>query len=243
MSLDPYASLIARKLVLISDLITVNNNGNLHDAAIHAETLFCEILNIIFPFQLVNNNDQKSNADTIDLRDDAAKVAFQITSTKAHQAKFRSFIEAILKKELYKTYDHFCLLFIGRVDKKYLKYRKEQEYNYEGFDIDKLIMKINQHPVIEDRRRIHEILNEFYPDIWPNAQVNTNTKLLRTTSKLYSDTALAIRRNNLLSELFTFCQQKWTNYWSPRCGKKFLSATTESLLLGYRPYLRHDKDR
>ena len=75
------------------------------------EDFFKEILNLVYKNTLRNLNDHRSNAPGLDLGDETARVAYQITS-QANTAKVNDTLRKITK-EAASAYDTFRILIIG----------------------------------------------------------------------------------------------------------------------------------
>ncbi len=74
---------ISSILAVFSEKITINSKNNILDDNIFSEYYFKDILNLIYDYNLINANDEKSNATAIDLKDDNLKIYFQVTSNKS----------------------------------------------------------------------------------------------------------------------------------------------------------------
>lgn len=75
---------ISTNLSILIYQVKLKNKANLNDINTLLETAFKEILNIIYDYNLINLNN-KYLYPAIDLGDESAKIAFQVTSEKSIQ--------------------------------------------------------------------------------------------------------------------------------------------------------------
>ena len=75
-----YIQNIADRLAYIKAQIELTNSISLYDLNIHSESFFCQLLNIIYDYKLINLNSAQRNYNSIDLADEKAKLSVQITS-------------------------------------------------------------------------------------------------------------------------------------------------------------------
>ena len=73
---------IIDELTAVSQQVKSRSGLQLFDLNRYLEDFFKDILNIVYGYKLVNLNEERSNNPGLDLGDEAAKVGFQITSTK-----------------------------------------------------------------------------------------------------------------------------------------------------------------
>lgn len=99
MNRQRYYDYIAEKLEVLSYRITSNGKLNLLHLNIHSETLYRDILNILYEYNLEPSNIGKANAEAVDLIDEDKKVVIQVSST-ATKAKINSTLEKDKIKEL-----------------------------------------------------------------------------------------------------------------------------------------------
>lgn len=99
----------------LESLIKIHNSNGLTDINGLSEDFFCQLLNLIFDYKLINLNIISFNFPAIDLGDTGSRVSFQVTSEKS-----RSKINATIKKfndhELFRKFD--SLKFMLVVSKK-----------------------------------------------------------------------------------------------------------------------------
>lgn len=73
---------IIDELTAVSQQVKNRAGLQLFDLNRYLEDFFKEVLNIVYDYKLINLNEERSNNPGLDLGDEKAKVAFQITSTK-----------------------------------------------------------------------------------------------------------------------------------------------------------------
>lgn len=74
---------IIDELTAVSQQVKSRSGLQLFDLNRYLEDFFKDILNIVYGYKLINLNEERSNNPGLDLGDETAKVAFQITSTKS----------------------------------------------------------------------------------------------------------------------------------------------------------------
>ncbi|SDM65854.1 ABC-three component system protein [Sediminibacillus halophilus] len=89
MNRQKYFDYIAEKLEVLSQRIISNGKLNLLHLNIHSETLYRDMLNILYGYHLEPSNIGKANAEAIDLIDTENKIAIQVSST-ATKAKINN---------------------------------------------------------------------------------------------------------------------------------------------------------
>lgn len=74
---------IIDELTAVSQQVKSRSGLQLFDLNRYLEDFFKDILNIVYGYKLINLNEERSNNPGLDLGDEVAKVAFQVTSTKS----------------------------------------------------------------------------------------------------------------------------------------------------------------
>ena len=123
------------------------NSLNYYDSNISSEGFFIHLLNIIFNWNLKNENFTAKNVPAIDLADKENRIAIQVTSNDS-SAKIRKTLKCYREKKLYEQYDRLIIIVI----KKRKQYTAEfdsavqDQFDFDKgkdiFTIDKLIQKI-----------------------------------------------------------------------------------------------------
>lgn len=89
------------------------NSSSLTDINKHAEDFYCELLNLLYGYNLKNINFDDQNAAAIDLGDQRKKIAIQVTST-ASLSKIKKTVKLFIEKKLYTKYNRLIVLNIAR---------------------------------------------------------------------------------------------------------------------------------
>ncbi|MCD1645667.1 SMEK domain-containing protein [Aurantimonas coralicida] len=89
-----------------------HNSLNHQDINVVSENFFRDFLNLAFGYKLKNINIVEKNAEAIDLGDEVARIAIQVTSRK-DLAKVKHTHTRFVRGGLEKTYDRLVLLVIG----------------------------------------------------------------------------------------------------------------------------------
>lgn len=94
------------------------NTLNLYDANLFSETSICEILNVIFDYELKNVNSLVKNHPAIDLADSYNRIAVQVTLTKS-KVKIQATLSKFFENKLEAAYDELLVIILGRKQKVY----------------------------------------------------------------------------------------------------------------------------
>jgi len=122
---------IVEILGYVRNQIELFSSGNFTDINLYAENFYRDLLNLIFGYKLVNINILEPNATAIDLGDEAAGIAFQVTST-SDLSKAKKTVNKFNEKDLHKKYNSLVVLNI--LKKKKHKAMKIGDANKHQFD-------------------------------------------------------------------------------------------------------------
>jgi hypothetical protein len=92
--------------------VELHNSLNHQDINVASENFFRDFLNLAFGYHLKNINIVQRNAQAIDLGDDDARIAIQVTSSTG-LAKVKHTYAGFVKGGLNNTYDRLIILMIG----------------------------------------------------------------------------------------------------------------------------------
>ncbi|MED1068055.1 MULTISPECIES: ABC-three component system protein [Bacillus subtilis group] len=109
-----YYDYIHEKLEVLAQRITTNGKLNLLHLNIHSETLYRELLSILYEYKLQPSNIGKANAEAIDLIDEDKKVVVQVSST-ATKAKINSTLGKDKIKELSEEGYRIKFVFVANI--------------------------------------------------------------------------------------------------------------------------------
>lgn len=111
---------IIDELTAVSQQVKSRAGLQLFDLNRYLEDFFKDILNIVYGYKLKNLNEDRSNNPGLDLGDEAAKVAFQVTSTKTSD-KINKTLEKAAKQ-------------VGKFPKIYVLILQDKQGSYTGLD-------------------------------------------------------------------------------------------------------------
>lgn len=201
-------SQIKTLLFRLADDIESANSLHLHNDAIHAENFFCELLNLIFSWNLENGNRNKSNQETFDLWDDTAKIHVQITSTKSHQTKYNKVIRDLNKPSAKTKYQNFYLFFISqKVDRPLLESKVIADITLEIWDMAKLAEAIFYKK--KSAKALRPVVDLLDQELNPKETEKTATKIIPLPKQVIRPIVknqFYIRRQELTDSLFDFTQ-------------------------------------
>jgi hypothetical protein len=99
-------------LAILRVSVEMHNSLNHQDISVASENFFRDFLNLAFEYSLRNINIVQRNAQAIDLGDDDARIAIQVTSSTG-LGKVKHTHSGFLKAGLENTYDRLIVLMIG----------------------------------------------------------------------------------------------------------------------------------
>ena len=111
---------IIDELTAVSHQVQSRAGLQLYDLNRYLEDFFKDILNIVYGYKLKNLNEDRSNNPGLDLGDEVAKVAFQVTSTKTSE-KINKTLEKAAKQ-------------VGKFPKIYVLILQDKQGSYTGLD-------------------------------------------------------------------------------------------------------------
>ena len=135
---------------------------NLHDVNIHAEYFFCDFLNKLYGWNLVDANDEKKNEPGIDLKDEERKLMVQVSSTATVQKVKDSFAKT--SKVKYRGYRFYFLFLVGSASELRGKtFTVPDEFAFDAstdiLDIDSLIARMMSVPG-KTKRELYELAQD-----------------------------------------------------------------------------------
>lgn len=91
--------------------VELNNTTGRFDINQAAEDVICSLLNLIYGWDLENENHQRQNAAAVDLTDRKGRRAVQVTSDSSRK-KIQSTIDTFIAHELYRDFDQLYILLL-----------------------------------------------------------------------------------------------------------------------------------
>lgn len=117
---ETYIREIVSRLSWMQAEVQLRNSLNLYDLDIHAEVFFCELLNLVFGWSLIDLNRLQKNYVSIDLGDCKNRVAVQVTAQNTRD-KVKKTLGRFLENGYEKDYDRLIVLMIGRPKPNFVK--------------------------------------------------------------------------------------------------------------------------
>jgi len=176
------------------------NSLNLQDINVQAEMFYRDLLNLALGYELENINIVERNAQAIDLGDEAARVAIQVTST-ADLSKIRHTLHGFVKSDLRSRYDRLIVLVIGE-----RKQHREPTLEADGFSISltddvwgmsELLMMIGALP-LESLESVRDFLRANIRAAEPREsnELITLTRLIEVLSAAHAELSAADNRED-----------------------------------------------
>ena len=160
MFMDDFKLEIQKKLMDIVETVSLKNKMNLVDINCECESLFCELLNIIWGFNLqVLNTESNYRNIAVDLGDEELDIFIQVTSNNRRE-KIQETLEKFSRE--YGNEKKVKIFIIG----KKAKYKKIDTYGIDFnidndiWDINTIINKLNDNN--EQNRKILLSIEKFY---------------------------------------------------------------------------------
>ena len=148
---DNYLKYISDCISFLSLKIRHLNAICLYDVNHIAEDIFCDLLNTIFKWNLVNENSQHTNADSIDLIDKNGKIVVQVSS----QSDRRKVVKSLRGLAMKTQYNGFRFIFLSLV-------KDPKEWDRDTFKI--FTIKFNPHEDVLGPSKLFKKINELGMD-------------------------------------------------------------------------------
>lgn len=193
MQKQEYINEITHSLATLETKIRLFGANNLTDINLHAEDLYCGLLNLVFDYQLKNLNTEQENFPGADLGDPNKKLAIQVTSDTS-LAKVRKSITKFVKHKKHEDYDRLVILnLVEKPQRKRQKIRESDDFQidtkddiWDNYDIIKAIQNLND---LDKLKSVHDYLkSHLSPDkntenLAPEETVLQTGKLLLETNE------------------------------------------------------------
>jgi hypothetical protein len=204
---------IISAFALLESKITLYSHLNLQDINIHLENILRDILNIIYSDrQFINLNTEEGNFTSIDLGDNIADIAFQVTSTTTPK-KVR---ETISKYKDDYDYKKVIMLF-GKIKKpnRTITFDKEIDgrFELEEWDFSTLIEKINDCTGYQIDQIQQILINEVIPKIARNIKTEDDSatqlwdNLEQKDIRNFKDKLLDVNSNIRSARIEMYCRE------------------------------------
>ena len=182
---------IADNLAFLSKSTALNNKIGLFDNNRVAQEFFATLFELVFGYDNLKELDKLhgvGNHPAIDLGDNNAKIAFQIT-TASNSGKIKDTINKFIEHKLYKTYTRLVIFIIGEKQKTYqvtfdtkskFIFNKEKDIWDDNYLI-KEIDKIKDNSLLENIQIfLEENLSEFkFPESLTDADIKKCIQILK----------------------------------------------------------------
>lgn len=183
-----YITAIINLLSRIPPVVEASNKPNLTDVNNFSEDFYAQILNLVYDYNLVNENEFNANAAAIDLRDKTNKIAIQVTSTSTLN-KTRKTVEKFIENNLFNEYTRLIVLNIVKKSKHQDKKIGNKQFSIDSekdiWDINDILRDIKYISDIDKIKRICDFLKKELQDksasTLPN-EVNTILAMIELLS-------------------------------------------------------------
>jgi len=145
----------------------------------YAEDFLAEFLNAAFGYNLLVQNTARNQSPAIDLGDETAGIAFQITS-ESTKAKIQDTVSKFISHGLQKRFRQLKILIVGERPKIHSEIKGSLEILFsietDVIDIDGLTRQIRSLN-IATLERIAEVCQQHVPELWDNSGFASSPKL------------------------------------------------------------------
>lgn len=162
-NIEYYAINIRDKLTDLVGAVARDGCLNLHNLNIHAESFYAEFLNLLYGWNLINENAIEPNAKGVDLVDERNKVFVQVSSENT-----RKKIQESLDKCNQDRYSGFHFYFVVIVN----KYHPRDGYNVppiilfnseaDVIDVEKIQHDANALRSIDSKKALSDLLDKYW---------------------------------------------------------------------------------
>ena len=211
MSQSTYFDNIQKYMFLYTGLISNSNSLGLTDKSVNAENVFKQFLNIVFDWNLENENAKSLNQDSFDLFDRSKNIYVQVTSNKKHSLKKKNSITSFKEKYKSKTKKRFIILFIStKCSSNILKSAIEDNTTFDTYDIPTLLKKLyheNSNPI--KLKKINELLQFVVYPVLIKSDINIERIYPISINQAIPvlDRTFHIDRHDFVESLFEFAQE------------------------------------
>lgn len=165
-SRDFYIQEITSRLAWIKGKVELLDSLNLYDINIHSEMFFCELLNIVFGYNLKNLNYMGKNFPSIDLADESNAIAIQVTSQK-DSSKIQNSLNKFFEHGFDKNFRRFIVLIIGTKPQYTKIFDTKEGFSFSKendiWDMSSLIRHIGKKETAELEKIFNYISKELTP--------------------------------------------------------------------------------
>ena len=184
---------IIGRLSWFESTVKQKNLLSLHDDSIHAESFLCELLNLVFGYNLKNLNHLQKNYDSIDLGDKENRISIQITAQNTRE-KVQDTLDKFIKNGHENEYDRLIVFVIGTKRKYKKSFNTGGKFCFDGdtdvWDTGYLIKAISE----KSPEELSRICDFFEKQLSPNAG--------------YTWSSLNKLGMQMLSEMYATCKEK-----------------------------------
>lgn len=157
---------ITEMLSVIRCEIRSKNLLSLTDDNIVMQDFMCEILNMVYNYELINLNKIQPNFPGIDLGDSRNKIGFQITSTKTGH-KIKKTLDTCIKNPCCHKYRNLKVFILTEKQtnysmnyaNKYFTFNKDSDI----LDFDDLLLYISSNTDLLTKRKLHDYIKSEMP--------------------------------------------------------------------------------
>lgn len=158
-----YFNYIEKELNLLALRITQRGKLNILDFHLHSESFYQHFLNLLYDWNIENENEYKTNIEAIDLIDHKNKNVFQVSATCTKEK-----IESSLDKGLIKNFSEYTFKFVSiskdADDLKKSTYKNPHRIKFNPqkdiIDIKSILLKIKGLKDVEKQKQLYYFIQK-----------------------------------------------------------------------------------
>jgi hypothetical protein len=162
---------VTELMLMFARLVEANNIADRYDINRIAENILIPLFRIAFGYEHIRNLNytEHTNYPGIDLADDQARTAFQITAS-ADNGKIKDTLQKFMRHELYKRYDRLVIYVLTKKQRSYsdkqyaaiINDRINFDKTKDIWDYTEVVKKASTFSQPQDVRKIQELLEENF---------------------------------------------------------------------------------
>lgn len=146
----------------------LDKSVDLYDSSRYAETFFIQILNMVYGLNLINMNHYHANYPSIDLGDESAKTAFQITSERTAN-KIKKTLTKFENHELDNIYDQLYILVLSAEKTPRITHHISENISFKCLNLIDILKRI---ACLSDRKL--ELIVDYLNNALASPQIQAN---------------------------------------------------------------------
>jgi hypothetical protein len=158
---------VVMKLSVLRYMVKARSKRGLTDLNRDCESFIRDVLNIVYGYELVNLNHTALNSAAIDLADDHARLAVQVTAS-SEAAKIKKTLEKFIAHELDKNYDTLMVMMLVEKKDYRTKFESTEKLSFDPakhvLDVDDVIAATEKLG-LDELQRLSDFVDRELPSV------------------------------------------------------------------------------